>query len=104
MELFTAATATSSASPNLFERIQQGWDSAVTGVGWFFTNLSPAFVFALVGMAIVVAFFVYYWYCLKPRTNSLEWIAMSEAQSRRKSSGPPKASKSFFWAVIGPPE
>lgn len=35
MELFTAATATSSASPNLFERIQQGWDSAVTGVGWF---------------------------------------------------------------------
>ena len=85
MELFTAATATSSASPNLFERIQQGWDSAVTGVGWFFTNLSPAFVFALVGMAIVVAFFVYYWYCLKPRTNSLEWIAMSEAQTRRKS-------------------
>ena len=70
---------------NLFERIQQGWDSAVTGVGWFFTNLSPAFVFALVGMAIVVAFFVYYWYCLKPRTNSLEWIAMSEAQTRRKS-------------------
>lgn len=85
MELFTAATATSSASPNLFERIQQGWDSAVTGVGWFFTNLSPAFVFALVGMAIVVAFFGYYWYCLKPRTNSLEWIAMSEAQTRRKS-------------------
>lgn len=85
MELFTAATATSSASPNLFERIQQGWDSAVTGVGWFFTNLSPAFVFALMGMAIVVAFFVYYWYCLKPRANSLEWIAMSEAQSRRKS-------------------
>ena len=85
MELFTAATATSSASPNLFERIQQGWDSAVTGVGWFFTNLSPAFVFALMGMAIVVAFFVYYWYCLKPRTNSLEWIAMSEAQTRRKS-------------------
>ena len=85
MELFTAATATSSASPNLFERIQQGWDSAVTGVGWFFTNLSPAFVFALLGMAIVVAFFVYYWYCLKPRANSLEWIAMSEAQSRRKS-------------------
>ncbi len=85
MELFTAATATSSASPNLFERIQQSWDSAVTGVGWFFTNLSPAFVFALVGMAIVVAFFVYYWYCLKPRTNSLEWIAMSEAQTRRKS-------------------
>ena len=85
MELFTAATATSSASPNLFERIQQGWDSAVTGVGWFFTNLSPAFVFALMGMAIVVAFFGYYWYCLKPRTNSLEWIAMSEAQTRRKS-------------------
>lgn len=85
MELFTAATATPSASPNLFERIQQGWDSAVTGVGWFFTNLSPAFVFALMGMAIVVAFFVYYWYCLKPRANSLEWIAMSEAQSRRKS-------------------
>lgn len=84
MELFTAATATSSASPNLLERIRQGWDSAVTGVGWFFTNLSPAFVFALVGMAIVVAFFVYYWYCLKPRANSLEWIAMSEAKFRPK--------------------
>lgn len=84
MELTLAAAVSSSASPTLTERIRQGWDSAVSGVTWFFTNLSPAFVFALVGMAIVVAFFVYYWYCLKPRPNSLEWIAMSEAKFRPK--------------------
>lgn len=62
----------------------QAWDNVVYGVNWFFSNLSPAFFFALVGLAIVVAFFVYYWQCLKPRPNSLEWIAMSEAKFRPK--------------------
>jgi len=84
MPFSLTATPSPSVSLTLPERIGQAWDSVVTEVTWFFANLSPAFFFALVGLAIVVAFFVYYWYCLKPRPNSLEWIAMSEAQTRRK--------------------
>ena len=84
MLLSVTASPSPSAALSLTERIRQGWDDVVYGVSWFFTNLSPAFVFALVGLAIVVAFFVYYWYCLKPRPNSLEWISMSEAQFRPK--------------------
>ena len=84
MLLSVTASPSPSAALSLTERIRQGWDDVVYGVSWFFTNLSPAFVFALVGLAIVAAFFVYYWYCLKPRPNSLEWISMSEAQFRPK--------------------
>lgn len=82
MPFSLTATPSPSAAQTLPERIGQAWDSLVYGVNWFFTNLSPAFFFAVVGMAIVIAFFVYYWFCLKPRPSSLEWIAMSEAKFR----------------------
>ena len=58
------------------------WDKAVYGVSWFFTNLSPAFVWAVFGLLICAAFFGYYWYCLRPRPHSLEWIALAEERSR----------------------
>lgn len=54
------------------------WEQAVEGVTWFFTNLAPASVFVPIALAVCVAFFVYYWHCLKPRPHTLEWIAMSE--------------------------
>lgn len=58
------------------------WNQVVYGLTWFFTNLSPAFIFALVGLVICVVFFVYYWRCLRPRPHSLEWIAMSEERAK----------------------
>ena len=54
MLLSVTASPSPSAALSLTERIRQGWDDVVYGVSWFFTNLSPAFVFALVGLAIVV--------------------------------------------------
>lgn len=58
--------------------LQKAWK----GVTWFFKNLSPAFVWAVFGLLICGAFFGYYWYCLRPRPRSLEWIAMAEERSR----------------------
>ncbi len=59
------------------------WGQVSYGLSWFFTNLSPAVVWAVVGLVICVAFFLYYWRCLRPRPHSLEWIAMSEAAAAR---------------------
>ena len=57
------------------------WDKVVYSVSWFFDNLSPAFVWAVFALLICGAFFGYYWYCLRPRPHSLEWIAMAEERS-----------------------
>ena len=57
------------------------WARVREGVSWFFSNLSPAFVWPLFGLLIVAAFFAYYWWCLRPRPRSLEWIALAEEQS-----------------------
>ena len=57
------------------------WARVREGVSWFFSNLSPAFVWPLFGLLIVAAFFAYYWWCLRPRPHSLEWIALAEEQS-----------------------
>ncbi len=57
------------------------WDRVREGVSWFFSNLSPAFVWPLFGLLIVAAFFAYYWWCLRPRPHSLEWIALAEEKS-----------------------
>ena len=62
--------------------LQGAWDAVVYGVSWFFGNLSPAFVWAILGIAVCVAFFAYYWWCLRPRPHSLEWIAMSEERAK----------------------
>ena len=56
-------------------------DRVREGVSWFFSNLSPAFVWPLFGLLIVAAFFAYYWWCLRPRPHSLEWIALAEEKS-----------------------
>ena len=48
-------------------------------LSWFFGNLTPAVLFAVLGIAVCVAFFVYYWHCLRPRPHSLEWVSMSES-------------------------
>ena len=58
------------------------WEAARKGVTWFFTNLSPAFLLAVLGILVCGAFFGYYWYCLRPRPRSLEWIAMAEESSK----------------------
>ena len=79
--LLTADTA--SAAPSLGQRLGEAWGQVVYGVGWFIDNLSPAFFFALVGLALVIGFYVYYWYCLRPRPNSLEWVNMSERRFRQ---------------------
>ena len=57
------------------------WARVREGVSWFFSNLSPAFVWPLFGLLIVAAFFAYYWWCLRPRPHSLEWIALAEEKS-----------------------
>lgn len=62
--------------------LQGAWDAVVYGVSWFFGSLSPAFVWAILGIAVCVAFFAYYWWCLRPRPHSLEWIAMSEERAK----------------------
>ena len=76
--LSLTAAPEASARPTLQE-------AAVKGISWFFTNLSPAFAWCIPALAVCVAFFVYYWLCLRPRPHSLEWISMAEerAQHRR---------------------
>jgi len=51
-------------------------------LSWFFGSLSPAFVWAVLGIAVCASFFVYYWFCLRPRPHSLEWIAMAEERAK----------------------
>lgn len=58
-------------------------DQILYALNWFFTNLSPAAVFVPLALAVCVAFFVYYWRCMRPRPHTLEWIAMSEEQLHR---------------------
>lgn len=74
-------TAAETAVPTLAERVGAVWDAVVYGVTWFFGNMAPAGIWALAGLAVVLAFFIYYWHCLKPRPHSLEWIAMAEKQA-----------------------
>ena len=71
------------ASPNPAESVPPTlWETVAKGVKWFFTSLSPAFAWAVLGILICGAFFGYYWYCLRPRPRSLEWIAMAEESSK----------------------
>lgn len=58
-------------------------EAAASGISWFFTNLSPAFAWCIPALAVCIAFFVYYWLCLRPRPHSLEWIAMAEEKAKR---------------------
>lgn len=79
MSNLLSLTASPSPSPEPLT-----WEKVRAGVSWFFTNLSPAFVWALLGLLVCVAFFAYYWWCLTPRPHSLEWIAMAEARAGRR--------------------
>ena len=54
----TASPAPEGSAPPTLREI---WDAAAYGVTWFFTNLSPAFAWAVIGIALCAAFFVYYW-------------------------------------------
>lgn len=63
--------------------LQGAAEAAAKGISWFFTSLSPAFAWCIPALAVCIAFFVYYWLCLRPRPRSLEWIAMAEERSRR---------------------
>ena len=84
MTQLLALAAQPSPGPSGEARLTVGeaWDAVVYGVSWFFGNLSPAFAWAILGIAVCAAFFVYYWYCLLPRPHSLEWIAMSEERAK----------------------
>lgn len=75
-------TAVEIVSPTLADRLGTVWDDVVYGLSWFFGNLSPAVIFAVLALAVCVLFFIYYWRCLRPRPHSLEWISMSEAQAK----------------------
>ncbi len=71
-----------SPSPSQGGGIAAAWDAVSYGLSWFFGNLAPAAVWVLVALAVCLAFFLYYWHCLKPRPHSLEWIAMAETRAR----------------------
>ena len=45
-------------------------------------QISPAILFAAVTLCCCIVFFVYYWLAMRPRKNSLEWIAMEENRPR----------------------
>lgn len=77
----TASAAPEGSAPLT---LQEAWDAVVYGVSWFFGNLSPAFGWFIPALAVCIAFFVYYWVCLRPRPHSLEWIAMAEERSQRR--------------------
>ena len=77
-----AASASPAPEESAPLTLQGAWEEAVSGVTWFFTNLSPAFTWAILGVTLCVSFFVYYWLCLRPRPRSLEWIAMAEEKGR----------------------
>lgn len=48
-----------------------------------FNTLTPTLAFAVLFIAVSIAFFAYYWFAVSPRKYSLEWIAMSEFQPRQ---------------------
>ena len=73
----TSLALTSNAAANL--------DNLLSDLLWFFSSLTPTVLFAVATAAVCVAFFVYYWCCLRPRPHSLEWIAMSEENSKPRS-------------------
>lgn len=75
-----ASSAPEESAPLTF---QGAWDAVVSGLSWFFNNLSPAFAWSIPALAVCIAFFVYYWLCLRPRPRSLEWIAMAEERAKR---------------------
>ena len=77
-----AASASPAPEESAPLTLQGAWEAAVSGVTWFFTNLSPAFTWAILGVTLCISFFVYYWLCLRPRSRSLEWIAMAEEKGR----------------------
>ena len=58
------------------------WETVKYGLSWFFGNMAPAALWGVVALAICIAFFVYYWRCLKPRPRTLEWITMAEKRAR----------------------
>lgn len=82
-----ALSASPSPSAGQGGGIAAAWDAVCYGLSWFFNNLAPAAVWVPVGLTVCLAFFLYYWRCLRPRPNSLEWISMAErrAQPRRMS-------------------
>ena len=45
--------------------------------------ISPAILFAAVVLCCCIAFFAYYWFAMRPRKDSLEWIALAENRPRR---------------------
>ncbi len=71
-----------SPSPSQDGGVAAVWDAVSYGLSWFFGNLAPAAVWVLVALAVCLAFFLYYWHCLKPRPHSLEWIAMAETRAK----------------------
>lgn len=81
--LSASPSQAASAAPTLGERIQDAWDAVVYGVSWFFGSMEPAGIWAIPTLAAAIAFFVYFWKVSAPRKNSLEWIAMAEAQPRQ---------------------
>ena len=75
----SAAAETTTSSFSLSEL----WDDVTYGLSWFFGNMEPAGLWAIPALAIVIAFYVYFWVASRPRKNSLEWIAMEERRPRR---------------------
>lgn len=54
-------------------------------LNYVLAQISPAIFFAAAVLCCCIAFFVYYWLAMRPRKNSLEWIALSENRPRRLS-------------------
>lgn len=81
--MLSAQLAVPSAALTAGEGSSGVWDSIISGLSWFFGNMAPAGIWAIPALAAVVAFFIYFWKVSAPRKNSLEWIAMAEAQPRR---------------------
>lgn len=77
-DLMTARLTAESPAPDL----KLIWEQVKFGLSWFFGNMAPAALWAVVALAICIIFFVYYWICLKPRPHTLEWITMAEKRAR----------------------
>ena len=83
MSNVSALTASPGPEESAPLTLQGVWEAAASGISWFFTNLSPAFAWCIPALAVCIAFFIYYWLCLRPRPHSLEWIAMAEERAKR---------------------